>query len=132
MLGDAVCSFNPMWGQGMTGAAFQATALRDCLSAGTGDLHRRYFRAAARRLAPIWRANRVVDFVVIPTDGWRGVPKRAANAAMSVLWRAAAHDIRLTETWIRSIELLDPPTVWLRPSTLRRIVVGGLRPAPAR
>jgi 2-polyprenyl-6-methoxyphenol hydroxylase-like FAD-dependent oxidoreductase len=126
-IGDAVCGFNPMWGQGMTSAVLQATALQQCLAEGTDDLSRRYFRAAARRLAPIWRSNRVVDFAVIPADGGRAVPKRALNLVMSLLWRAAARDVRVTETWIRSIELLDPPTVWLRPSTVRRIVVGAVR-----
>lgn len=128
VMGDAVCSFNPVWGQGMTSAALQATALHRCLSDGGADLRTRYFREAAKRLSPIWRSNRVVDFVVIPADGWRAVAKRAVNVLMNVLWRAAARDIRITETWIRTIELLDPPTVWLRPLTLRRVLVGGLRP----
>lgn len=40
----------------------------------------------------------VVDFAVIPADGWRAAPKHAVNVAMNVLWRAAARDIRITET----------------------------------
>jgi hypothetical protein len=44
VFGDALCSFNPVCGQGMTVAAQEASLLRKCLRDGAADL--------ARRLSP--------------------------------------------------------------------------------
>lgn len=57
VFGDAICSFNPIYGQGMTVAALEALALRDCLSLGDGDLSRRFFRTAAKQIRPVWLLN---------------------------------------------------------------------------
>ena len=48
-LGDAICAFNPIYGQGMSVAAGQALALLDCRSRpGPSYVERRYLSAAAK------------------------------------------------------------------------------------
>ena len=126
--GDAICSFNPVYGQGMTVAALQAVALRTCLAHRDGNLSRRFFRATAKQIAPIWRVNRLNDFAVSPVDGWRSVPKRLLNWRIEKVMAAAENDIVLTEAFLRVLQLVDPPTRLLQPSLMMRVVAGN-RPA---
>jgi 2-polyprenyl-6-methoxyphenol hydroxylase-like FAD-dependent oxidoreductase len=128
VIGDAVCSFNPVWGQGMTSAALQAAALHECLSdVDDGEFSGRYFRAAAKKLAPIWWTNRFIDFTVMPSDDWRSKPKQLLNWCTNKVWAAAATDIVLTETFVRTLELLDRPTIMLQPTMLKRVMASNRR-----
>lgn len=127
VIGDAVCSFNPVYGQGMTSAALQAIALRDCLAAGAEDLSRRYFRSTTKKLRPIWQANRLNDFIAIPVDGWRAQPRRALNWFMDKVMAAAANDIVLTELFVRTIHLVDSPSRLMHPAMLMRVINGQRR-----
>jgi len=131
VIGDAVCSLNPVYGQGMTSAALQAIALRDALRVGTDDLARRYFRATTKQLRPIWRGNRFNDFAAIPADDWRSMPKRFLNWYMDRFMAAAATDIVLTETFVRILHLVEPASRLAHPALLMRVIRSQRRPAPA-
>jgi flavin-dependent dehydrogenase len=50
VFGDAICSFNPVYGQGMSAAAMQAKALRRQLSKGNKDLASRFYKDASKVL----------------------------------------------------------------------------------
>jgi 2-polyprenyl-6-methoxyphenol hydroxylase-like FAD-dependent oxidoreductase len=48
VIGDALCSFNPTYGQGMTVAAMEALALRALIADGADGLPHRFYRKASR------------------------------------------------------------------------------------
>jgi flavin-dependent dehydrogenase len=52
VIGDAVCSFNPAYGQGMTSAVIQAKALRDRLI-DADNLSQLYFHHPAKKITPM-------------------------------------------------------------------------------
>ena len=87
VVGDAVCSFNPIYGQGMTVAALEALALRNCLSRGTTDLPRymeRLLTAAEYDIAAFEQFLKVAWLVDAPIRLLRP----------SMMWRAASANQR--------------------------------------
>ncbi|MGV0744858.1 hypothetical protein [Mycolicibacterium sp. XJ870] len=124
--GDALCSLNPLYGQGMTMAALQAVALRDCLRSGRDDLGPRFFAAAAGHIGPTWARNRANDRVPEPTVR-PTTRKRLQKWMMSASLNAAATDVRVAEQFLRVNNLVDPPARLRQPAIMSRILMGGLR-----
>ena len=129
VLGDALCSLNPLYGQGMTMAAVQALALRDCLRAGGGDLERRFYAAAAEHIALVWAANRANDRPPA-ADVPRTVRHRARMWLQQAALRAATTDIVVTERMLRVRGLIDPPSRLQDPALLMRILFTNVRRSP--
>jgi 2-polyprenyl-6-methoxyphenol hydroxylase-like FAD-dependent oxidoreductase len=132
-MGDAICSFNPVYMQGMTMAALQAVALRNCLADRDGDLSRRFFKATAKQVAPVWRANRLNDSTLSPSPGggWRRALRRLVNWQMDKVQAAAGNDPAVLEAILRVKNLVDPPARLLQPSFLIRLVAANRRPRMA-
>ncbi|WP_219419548.1 FAD-dependent oxidoreductase [Pseudonocardia nigra] len=147
-LGDAVCSFDPIYGQGMTSAALQAEALGRCLDrSGTVDrsFARRYFRSAARVVAGPWSIAVGGDFVYDGTTGPKPAGTDLLNRYMDRVTIAAQHDdgaaIRMNEVvaQVRRPEALLTPAFVLRvlrvarrgPATTPTTHSSDTRPTPA-
>ena len=120
--GDAVCSFNPIYAQGMTVAALQADALRECLAAGRDGLARRFFRASARIVADPWRAAVGADLALPEVPGRRPPMFRVTNAYTARVLAAAETDDVVSRQFGRVLGMLDPGSALLRPAILRRVL----------
>jgi 2-polyprenyl-6-methoxyphenol hydroxylase-like FAD-dependent oxidoreductase len=129
VMGDAVASFNPVYGQGMTVAACEALALRDALTHrhGLDGLHRRYFRAAAQVVAVPWQLAVGSDLALPGVPGPRPLPVRFVNAYVARLTRAARHDARVASAVLRVVHLVAPPSGLFAPGIVARVLWGGRR-----
>ncbi|MFE1165778.1 NAD(P)/FAD-dependent oxidoreductase [Nocardiopsis sp. NPDC058789] len=122
VVGDALCTFNPVYGQGMTMAALQARVLRDQIGDGTEFSPRSYFRAASRALEPAWSIAVGGDLAFPEVQGRRTPLIRFVNAYLDRLRHAAHDDPRLAEAFLRVIGLVDAPERLLAPGVALRVL----------
>ncbi|MBL0885626.1 NAD(P)/FAD-dependent oxidoreductase [Myceligenerans indicum] len=106
IVGDAMCSFNPVYGQGMTVAALESELIGRLASEGeiSGE---EYFARAAELLDGPWAASTGGDFAFLGTELPAEVQE--ANAFIAQVQEAAAHDPVVTRAFMRVTGLVDPP-----------------------
>lgn len=121
VMGDAACSFNPVYGQGMTVAAMEALELKRLLGTGAPPRPRQFYRSIAKVIDAPWDISAGSDLAHPGVPGRRSAKVRLVNAYMTRLQAAAAHDGTITEAFMRTMGLLDPPEDLLRPSMLLRV-----------
>jgi 2-polyprenyl-6-methoxyphenol hydroxylase-like FAD-dependent oxidoreductase len=126
VIGDALCSLNPIHGQGTTMAALEALALQEHLRDADAT-PQRFFCAAAKHIGPTWAMNQANDRAPSPVRGGRSLSRRLSTWVMNKAMKAAENDIVLTEAFVRIGNLIDSPTRLQQPSILARVVLGNLR-----
>lgn len=135
VLGDAVCSFSPAFGQGMTVSALQALRLRQVLAEGDDDLARRFFTAVAGAVDDAWLITRLFDLAMphVGADRAQRTMGGLAQLAMAV----GSRDTLVSRRIARIAGLLDRPTSLADPALVTRALAGAigaavdrLRPTP--
>lgn len=123
VFGDAICSFNPIYGQGMSVAALEAKALRECLGEGTSQLSRRFYAATARPIDTAWQMATGADLSIPEVKGTRTLATRMAGWYTQRLVAACVTDVTVYETFSRVAHLLEPMSTLMTPTTLRRVLL---------
>ncbi|GAA2597133.1 FAD-dependent monooxygenase [Actinomadura fulvescens] len=135
VVGDAVCSFNPVYGQGMSVAAQEALALRRHLRSGGPPSPRPFLKELAGIIDTPWEISAGGDLDFPAVEGRRTAKVRAGNAYMARLQYAATKDAAVTDAFMRVAGLVDPPQALMRPRMVLRVLRHGLRrpePGPSR
>jgi 2-polyprenyl-6-methoxyphenol hydroxylase-like FAD-dependent oxidoreductase len=125
VLGDAVCSFNPVYGQGMSVAAIETMALREHLrgDGGAGE----FFARLAKVVDVAWDISTGGDLDFPAVEGKRTVKVRMGNAYLARVQYAATKDADVTAAFMRVAGLIDPPQALMRPSMMVRVLRHAMR-----
>ena len=84
--GDAICSFNPIYGQGMSVAATEALALDESLASGLDGLAQRFYSRASKIVDIPWTIATGEDLRFPQVEGKRP-PGSGLVMSPPVMWR---------------------------------------------
>lgn len=121
VLGDAICSFNPVYGQGMSVAALEAAALNRLLGRGSTDLAHRFFRQIADIVDIPWSIAAGNDLRMSRAVGSETPRARFFNWYMTKLHSAARHDPSLVLAFQKVSNLQASPSSLLTPGVIMRV-----------
>ncbi len=129
-MGDAVCAFNPFYGQGMTTAALSALTLDKCLKeqlrSSPNDLTgltQNFQKQLAQILETPWMMATSEDFrwettKGAQTDGMTQLMQRYADQVA----RLAVNHPDVYQTYLEVIHMIKPPIAFFAPSILARVL----------
>lgn len=123
-LGDAICSFDPAFGQGMSVAAQEALALRDALGQGLTAVRRTYPKQAAALVDRAWIPMQGEVLQLPDTFGERPPGHAGLARYVNRLKRVARHDPEVARAFYRVLNLLEPPQSLFGPRIAWRVARG--------
>jgi 2-polyprenyl-6-methoxyphenol hydroxylase-like FAD-dependent oxidoreductase len=122
-LGDAVCSFNPIYAQGMTSAVLQAVALGACVDehGNSAALPAAFFAQAAKVIATPWQIAVGSDFAYPECTGPKPRGTDVMNRYLHQVLLAAQVSPEVNTAMVMVQSLVAPPSILLRPSMVRAV-----------
>ncbi len=130
--GDAVCSFNPVYGQGMTSAAIAGHALGRQLR--TDPRTPGWARRTQQRIAKIyrtpWLTASIEDLRWPDTEGMQSsIAVRGVHRFLDRINRAATRDKTVSHAYLNVLHMCARPAALFGPLVLARVLLHGGEPA---
>jgi 2-polyprenyl-6-methoxyphenol hydroxylase-like FAD-dependent oxidoreductase len=126
-LGDAVVSFNPTFGQGMTMTSIQARNLQTVLSSGDHDIAGRLAKATAKTTWPVWAMTAIGDLSLHNATGDARWWYKPVGGLFDQFLGAAETDPVLAEWFLRRFSLLDSLYMVPSPRLIGRTIRHNMR-----
>lgn len=125
VLGDAISSFNPIYGQGMTSACLQAVELDKMMMENIPEekMAQTYFKRTAKVIDAIWQIATGEDFRFPQTSGKRPVGINLLNKYLAHVQQAMIRDEVVCGAFLKVMGLLEPPTTLFHPRILWRVLM---------
>ena len=126
-IGDAICRFNPIYGQGMTVAAQEAVILRDLLSriaeqaVPLENLSGAFLAEAERHLEGPWLMSVIPDLAYPQTRGERPTDLESTVKYQQMLHRLAARDPAIHKLLMEVRHLVKPAYLLREPELVARV-----------
>lgn len=121
VMGDAVCSFNPVYAQGMTVAGMEALTLRKHLQI-PGPLNApAFFGEIAGQIAGPWQFSAIADLGYPGVEGERTDQIRLVNQYVPAVLAAATMDPIVTDAFLRVAGLVEDPMSLMHPDIAVRV-----------
>jgi 2-polyprenyl-6-methoxyphenol hydroxylase-like FAD-dependent oxidoreductase len=128
VVGDAFCSFNPIYGQGMTTGALQAATLGECLRMGLDGLSSRYRRRVGQLLEVPWSMSTTGDLRFPEVEGKRPPGFGLMNWYGDRFQRLAGQDEEALRLFVRVMHMLESPAAMFSPRMVLKVLT--FRPDP--
>lgn len=131
-VGDAVASFNPVYGQGMTCAALYAEQLGAWVAErpNLDEPASAYLRRAEKVANSPWDVAAAEDFRLAHVVGDRPRGLAVAQRVGALFAEATRRDEQLHATFLKVISMQADPTSMMRPGTIVRALRAARRPLP--
>ena len=126
VIGDAACSLNPVYAQGMSVAFAEALTLARVLDCdGLDRVGQRFFRRTKPITGAAWLMATGADLGHPGVEGTRTARWRLLNAYIGRLFRVAHRDPVVAEAALKVIGMVSPPEHLMHPRIAWRVLRGG-------